>query len=78
MVEEETAIKLNVLTDMVNRLLCDRAFPSCWKSARVTSIFKGGSIESPSNLRPIFILSVLSQLFEKTYQITFTIPHDRE
>ena len=64
MLKKTLPFTLNVLTDMVNRLLCDRVSPSCWKSARVTPILKGCSIESPSNFRPTFILPVLSQLSE--------------
>ena len=65
MLKKTLPFTLNVLTDILNRLLCDGVFPSCWKSARVTPIFKGGSVEDPSDFRPISILPVLSKLFEK-------------
>ena len=77
MLKKTLPLTLNVLTDMLNRLLCDGVFPSsCWKIAKVTPIFKGGSVENPSHFRPISILSVLSKLFEKRYKLTFTISHD--
>ena len=47
MLKKTLPFTLNVLTDMLNRLLCDGVFPSCWKIARVTPIFKGGSVENP-------------------------------
>ena len=56
---------LNIITDMFNRLLSDGVFPKCWKYAKVTPIFKGGSTQNPSDFRPISILPILSKLFEK-------------
>ena len=70
MLKKTLPLTLNVLTDMLDRLLCDGIFPSsCWKIAKVTPIFKGGSVENPSHFRPISILSVLSKLFEKNINL---------
>ena len=40
-------------------------FPSIWKVAKVTQIFKEGKTDDPSNYRPISVLPVLSKVFER-------------
>ena len=41
------------------------SFPDSWKIARLVPIFKGGKPDDLSNYRPIFVLPVVSKLFEK-------------
>ena len=53
------------LAVMFNTSIETSLFPKFWKLARVTPIFKGGDRSDTSNYRPIFILPVISRLFEK-------------
>ena len=63
---------MDILTDMFNRILSEGCFPSDWKLARITSIFKQGDKSNPSSYRPISILPVLSQVFEKHISVCLT------
>ena len=54
-----------LLNDIFNWSLASGAFPHNWKIARVSPIYKDGSIEDRSNYRPISVLHVISRLFEK-------------
>ena len=56
---------VGIVTDMFNRILIEGIFPSMWKLARVSPIYKSGDINNPSNYRPISVLPVLSKIFEK-------------
>ena len=49
------------LTKLLNLSIAKGIFPSKWKIARVTPLYKAG----PHKLRPISVLSVLSKIFEK-------------
>ena len=40
-------------------------FPSIWKSARVTPLYKGGAPENASNYRPVSVLPILSKILER-------------
>ena len=53
------------LTYMFNKSLEKGEFPTQWKMARVTPIFKDGEKSAKNNYRPISVLPVLSRLFEK-------------
>ena len=48
-----------------NLSLSEGNFPSDWKNARVSPIFKSGNREECGNYRPISILSAISKIFEK-------------
>lgn len=54
------------LTKLLNHCLSSLSFPSVWKIARVTPVFKknGGKYDK-HNYRPISVLPVLSKLLEK-------------
>ena len=47
---------VNILTDMFKRILSEGCFPSKWKLARITPIFKQSDKSNLSNYRPISIL----------------------
>ena len=50
---------------LFNRSITQCKFPTAWKIARVTSIFKDGDKRSKENYRPISVLPVISRLCEK-------------
>ena len=56
----------NPLTQLFNKTLSAGIFPSTWKTAIVTAIYKRkGSSSDPSNYRPISLLSCVSKILEK-------------
>ena len=59
----ETVIKpLHIL---INRSLAECTFPSLWKKAVVMPLFKKGSSDTPSNYRPISLISTVWKLMER-------------
>ncbi len=53
------------ITHMLNVSINRGSVPDEWKRAKVTSVYKDGSHEDPSNYRPISILPDLSKLLER-------------
>ena len=54
------------LTRLLNLCISNKVFPSAWKVAKVTPVFKGnGSRSDCNNYRPISVLPVLSKLLER-------------
>ena len=53
------------LTTLFNLSIASGSFPSDWKCARVTPIFKSSDSSLPNNYRPISILSIASKLLEQ-------------
>ena len=54
------------LANLLNFSLSSGCFPSSWKLANVVPIPKSASLcQSPSQFRPISLLSIVSKLFEK-------------
>ena len=53
-----------LLCDIINRSIHEGSFPTQWKQAIVTPLYKGGDKEDLSNYRPISVLPILSKLFE--------------
>ena len=51
------------LCDIINLSIRSGKFPSSWKVAKVTPIFKSRSL--PGNYRPILVLPIISKLLEK-------------
>ena len=50
---------------LINLSMSIGEFPSRWKTAKVTPLFKSGTLSDPSNYRPISILPVLSKIIER-------------
>ncbi len=53
------------LTVIIDTSISTGQFPTAWKHATVTPLFKSGEKDNPSNYRPISILPVLSKILEK-------------
>ena len=53
------------LSRLVNCCLRGGYYPACFKVARVVPVFKGGDPTDFSNYRPVSVLPVLSQVFER-------------
>ncbi|CAB4007048.1 RNA-directed DNA polymerase from mobile element jockey [Paramuricea clavata] len=45
--------------------IATNTFPSAWKMARVTPLYRDGECDQSNNYRPISVLSVLSKILEK-------------
>ena len=54
-----------ILSCLVNESLLYGIFPEKLKLAKITPVFKRGSIQDKDNYRPISVLSVFSKIFEK-------------
>ena len=55
-----------MLTPIYNLSLCQGTLPDDWKTAKVTSVYKGkGDNDSPENYRPISIILPTAKIFEK-------------
>ena len=53
------------LTSLFNISINTGCFPSTWKLAKISPLFKKGSKQDPSNYRPISVLPTISKLLEK-------------
>ena len=53
------------ITKLINMCIQARIFPECLKQAIVVPIHKGGSLNIPSNFRPISLLPIVGKIFEK-------------
>ena len=54
------------LSRLINHCIDIGTFPSAWKTAKVTPIYKGqGCKDDKNNYRPISVLPLLSKIFEK-------------
>ena len=54
------------LTSLFKIFINIGCFPSTWKLAKISPLFKKGSKQDPSNYRPISVLPTISKLLEKT------------
>ena len=54
-----------MLLPKVNLSLSTATFPSEWKTAKVTPVFKSGNKTDIKKYRPISILSVISKIMER-------------
>ena len=53
------------LTQIFNMIISTGIFPTDWKLAKVTPIFKKGKKDEMNNYRPISVISVVAKIFEK-------------
>ena len=60
------------LTRLINLSIQSGCFPTKWKMARVTPLFKDGAQDCRDNFRPISVLSILSKVCEKHVAASFT------
>ena len=61
-IAQEISLPLEIL---FNRSLIEKSYPKIWKVALVTPIFKKGDKSSPSNYRPISLISCVGKVFER-------------
>ena len=54
--------------DIINLSIRSGKFPSSWKAAKVTPIFKSGSRSLPEKYSPISVIPIVSKLLEKAAQ----------
>ena len=57
---------------LMNLSISTGCFPSRWKTAQVTPLFKNGSREDTGNYRPISVLPVLSKVLERHVAIALS------
>ena len=56
------------MRDIINLSIRGGKFPSSWKAAKVTPIFKSGSRSLPEKYSPILVILIVSKLLEKAAQ----------
>ena len=59
------------LTKILNLSIATGIFPNLWKIAKVTPLFKDGSLFECSNYRPISVLSIISKIIERHVHDSF-------
>ena len=59
------SVLVHPLCRLMNLSISTGCFPSTWKTAQVTPLFKSGSREDTSNYRPISVSPVLSKILER-------------
>ena len=59
------------LTTVFNLSFSSGSFPDLWKKAKVSPLFKEGSLFDRSNYRPISVLAILSKILERHVHISF-------
>jgi len=63
---KEIAVEIVVpLTYLYNKSLQQGIVPQAWKQSHITLVHKGGSLDEPSNFRPISVVSVVAKILEK-------------
>ena len=65
LLKEGATILSKPLSIIFNRSLLQGYFPSNWKDANVTAIYKKADISMPSNYRPISLLSQIGKAMER-------------
>ena len=56
---------LNTLKEIRNLSISTKTFPTSWKVAKVSSLYKNNSKDDPNNYGPISALPILSKLLER-------------
>ena len=65
LLKEGAPVLFKPLSTLFNLSLQKSVFPSSWKQANITAIFKKDDPSKPSNYRPISLLSCLGKLMER-------------
>jgi hypothetical protein len=65
MLKEAGPLVVESLCKIFNKSIEMGKFPSIWKNAKVTPLYKKDDPSNPTNYRPVSILSVISKIFEK-------------
>ena len=65
LLKDSSVVVVPYLRVIFNLSLHQGIFPDDWKHARISPIFKSGDTEDCSNYRPISVLSIVSNVFEK-------------
>ena len=65
LLEDAADIVAPSLTSLFNISINTGCFPSTWKLAKISPLFKKGSKQDPSNYRPISVLPTINKLLEK-------------
>ena len=63
--KENAAFFAEHLYIFFNEAIESSKFPSSWKQANITPVFKKGSRNQKENYRPVSILPIISKIFEK-------------
>ena len=61
--DESVALALRII--FTNILLSTAIYPNMWKPANVTPIFKKGDKQLIKNYKPIYLLPICGEMFEK-------------
>ena len=77
LLKEGATILSKPLSIIFNRSLLQGYFPSNWKDANVTAIYKKADKSTPSNYRPISLLSQIGKLWKGVSTSTFTITYQK-
>jgi len=64
-IKDSLYVTLPYIRTIINTSIVTNVFPSQWKHAIITPIYKKGDVNDPSNYRPISILTALSKILEK-------------
>ena len=62
-----SSLIFTILSELIDKTLMTSPFPSLFKQAHVTPIFKSVCQKDPNNYRPISFLPVLSKVFQKVF-----------
>ena len=65
LIKENSDLSAEIICKYANKSLEKRKFPDCLKLVNVTLVFKKGPRTSKNNYRPVSILPIFSQLFER-------------
>ena len=65
MLRETAEVMAEPLSKLFNKLMGSRHFPSLWKQANVSPIFKKGDRQLKENYRPISLLSCVGKIMER-------------
>ena len=59
------------LTKIYNLSINSASFPDLWKIAKISPLFKSGSLFDRSNFRPISVLAIISKILERLVHNSF-------